>query len=274
MYCNFYGLKEPPFNITADPSFFFFSKGHNEAFSHLLYGIEQKKGIIVITGEIGTGKTTLCRAFLNQLPQNIKTSFIINPYFSEVQLLRAIIEDFGITASSKTRLSYVFELNQFLLKAAQFNQTAVLIIDEAQNLKPSELEQIRLLSNLETEKEKLIQIVLAGQPELNQRLELYNLRQLKQRVMVKYHILPLGQEELLGYINYRLDIAGSDGRIKFSEHAIDEIYRFSAGTPRLINVICDRALLAGFVKGTAVIDEEIIVRCLEELKETQLANRV
>ncbi len=267
MYCKFYGLKEHPFNVTADPHFFFFSRRHKEALSCLIYGINHKKGIIVITGEIGAGKTTLCRVLLNQISADIKTSFIINPYFSEVQLLREIVQDFGITTTGRTRLSCVFGLNEFLLKEAQKGNNAVLIIDEAQNLKPRELEQIRLLSNLETEKAKLLQIVLMGQPELNQKLQLYDLRQLKQRVMVRYHIFPLERHEVDEYIDYRLKVAGSDGRLKFSEGAIDEIYNFSSGTPRLINVICDRALLAGFVKEIMNIDEGIIYQSIEELKD-------
>ncbi len=274
MYCQFYGLREKPFNVTADPSFFFFSKGHKEAFSHLIYGINERKGVIVITGEIGTGKTSICRVLLNQISENIKTSFIINPHFSELQLLKAIIEDFGIDTASKTRLSFIFDLNRFLLKAAEQGENAVLIIDEAQNLRPGELEQVRLLSNLETEKAKLLQIVLVGQPELSQRLELYNLRQLRQRVMVRYHILPLERLEIGEYINHRLDVSGSDGRIKFSDSAFDEIYNFSKGTPRLINFICDRALLAGFVMGKTDIDLDIINHCIDELKETTVTNKI
>ncbi|MCM8799905.1 MAG: AAA family ATPase [Candidatus Omnitrophica bacterium] len=266
MYCKFYCLKENPFNVTADPNFLFLSRKHKEAFAHLNYGITERKGIIVITGEIGTGKTTLCRAFLNSLPNQVKTSFIINPFFSELQLLKAIVEDFGIKPSANNRLSIVFDLNRFLLKEAEQGNNVVLIIDEAQNLRSKELEQIRLLSNLETEKEKLLQIVLVGQPELSQKLQLYSLRQLKQRIMVSYHIQPLDEDEVPDYIYHRLNVAGCDGRIKFSDKAIKKIYLFSLGTPRLINIICDRALLAGFIKETNFIDEEIIDSCIDELK--------
>lgn len=272
MYCEFYGLKENPFNVTSDPNFFFLSRGHKEALSHLIYGIEQRKGVIVITGEIGTGKTTLCRVLLNRIKSNIKTAFIFNPHFSQVQLLRAIIEDFGITTSGKTRLSYVVDLNNFLLAESQIGNNAAIIIDEAQNLRPRELEQIRLLSNLETEKFKLLQIILVGQPELNQRLELYSLRQVKQRVMVKYHILPLERDEVTKYINHRLTIAGSDGKLKLSDAAIERIYIFSKGTPRLINFICDRILLAGFVKGITYIDTNLVSRCINETKDSCLVD--
>jgi len=265
MYCQFYELKERPFNVTSDPAFFFLSHKHKEALSHLVYGTTQRKGIIVITGEIGTGKTTLCRFFLDQLGKNVKTAFILNPYFSDIQLLEAILKDFGINARGKTRLSYVDQLNRFLLHETTCGNNVVLIIDEAQNLKPNQLEQVRLLSNLETEKDKLLQIILVGQPELNRRLDLYDLRQLKQRIMVRYHITPLDKDETREYINHRLSIAGSMGRIRFSEEALKAVAEFSGGTPRLINIICDRALLAGFVAETDCIDSDIINRCLEEL---------
>ncbi len=265
MYCQFYGLKERPFNVTSDPAFFFSSRKHEEALSHLLYGVTQRKGIIVITGEIGTGKTTLCRFFLDRLKENTKTAFILNPYFSEIQLLEAIMKDFGINVSTKTRLSFVWEFNKFLLREAESGNNVVLIIDEAQNLKPRQLEQVRLLSNLETEKDKLIQIVLVGQPELNRRLDLYELRQLQQRIMVRYHIAPLDKDEVKDYIRHRLSIAGATNRIKFSDEVLQIVSDFSCGIPRLINIICDRALLAGFVAETNHINLDIIKKCLGEL---------
>lgn len=271
MYCKYYGLKERPFNVTSDPAFFFSSKKHQEAISHLLYGVSQRKGIIVLTGEIGTGKTTICRFFLNQVGKNVKTAFILNPTFSEVQLLESIIKDFGITAKNKTKLDMVIELNNFLLNESAAGNNLVLIVDEAQNLKPSLLEQIRLLSNLETEKDKLLQVILVGQPELNQRLNLYDLRQLRQRVMVRYHIGPLDSDEIKNYINWRLEIAGAKLRIEFNDEAIEMISRFSGGTPRLINMICDRALLAGFVHETSKIDFNIIKKCVEELDSYSVA---
>jgi general secretion pathway protein A len=266
MYCDFYRLKEKPFNVTADPAFFFSSKKHQEALSHLIYGINQRAGIIVITGEIGTGKTTLCKAFLNQLEKDVKTAFILNSNFSELELLEAIAEDFGIKTRRKNRVSFIFELNKMLLKSGKRNNNVVLIIDEAQNLKPRQLEQVRLLSNLETEKEKLIQIILVGQPELNRKLDLYELRQLKQRIAVKYHIYPLEKDETQQYIIHRLNIAGANGNLTFSEEAIDRIYGFSAGVPRLVNIVCDRALLAGFIEGKVNIDAGIIEKALAELK--------
>ena len=275
MYCKYYGLKERPFNVTSDPAFFFSSKKHNEALSHLLYGVSQRKGIIVLTGEIGTGKTTICRFFLNQIGKNVKTAFILNPTFSEIQLLESIVKDFGINPKNKTKLSMVLELNNFLLRESVAGNNLVLIIDEAQNLKPNLLEQIRLLSNLETEKDKLLQVILVGQPELNTRLNLYDLRQLRQRIMVSYHITPLDNGEIQDYINYRLKIAWAEnrleGQIEFSNEAIDLISHFSGGTPRLINMICDRALLAGFVSETNLIDFSIVKRCIAELHSYSLS---
>lgn len=273
MYCKFYGLKERPFNVTSDPDFFYLSAKHKEALAHLHYGVSQRKGIIVLTGEIGTGKTTICRFFINQLEKNVKTALILNPHFSEIQLLDAIVRDFGIKTSSKVRLGLIRELNAFLLNESSLGNNIVLIIDEAQNLKPAVLEQVRLLSNLETEKEKLLQVILVGQPELNTRLNLYELRQLRQRIMVRYHILPLERKEIREYIEHRLNFAGLNSGIEFSDEAISAITDFSCGTPRLINMICDRALLAGFTCETRSIDKTIINKCLDELNGYAVGGR-
>ncbi len=278
MYCRYYGLKEPPFNVTSDPAFFFSSKQHHEALAHLLYGVNMRKGIIVLTGQIGTGKTTICRFFLSQLGKNVKTAFILNPAFSEMELLKAILNDFGITAKDTTKLGMILALNNFLLRESAAGHNLVLIIDEAQNLKPNLLEQVRLLSNLETEKDKLLQVILVGQPELNTRLNLYDLRQLRQRVMVRYQITPLDNDEIKDYINYRLKIAqiqrSASQRIEFSDSAIGLISQFSGGIPRLINLICDRSLLAGFVSQAYRIDEVIIKRCLDELDSYAIGKTV
>jgi len=266
MYKAFYELKENPFNVTSDPAFFFSSSRHSEAFSHLIYGIQQRKGILVITGEIGTGKTTLCRTLLNSLDNKTKTAFILHPNFSELQLLQLIIKDLGVTPKAKNKAAFIDALNDFLLAEAGQGHNVVLIIDESQNLKPNQLEQIRLLSNLETEKEKLLQIVLVGQPELMEKLKLTSLRQLNQRVTVRYHILPLDKAEVDDYIRHRLKVAGATEKLVFANEAIEEIYLYSGGTPRLINIICDRALLAGFVSGTYSIDYGVIKKCIEEVR--------
>jgi general secretion pathway protein A len=267
MYTDFYKLKENPFNVTSDPNFLFMSKKHKEALSFLLYGIENRKGFLEITGEIGTGKTTLCKALLNKLDNKVKTAFIINPDLSELQLLGFIAEDFGLELPKKLNKLTIFHLlNKFLIHQLYLRNNVVLIIDEAQNLKLSLLEQVRLLSNLETEKEKLIQIVLVGQPELRDKLNSPRLTQLRQRIGIRYHITPLDKEEVRDYIMHRLEVAGSDGRIIFPEETIDGIYKFSEGVPRLINMICDRSLLFGFVLETNNIDLSIVKRATEEIK--------
>lgn len=266
MYTKYYNIKEKPFNVTSDPNFLFLSRKHKDALSHLIYGIEERKGFLEITGEIGTGKTTLCRALLNKFDETTKSAFVLNPDLSQLQLLQTIMEDFGLVVEKKSKMNILKQLNQFLLDQLSRGNNVVLIIDEAQNLKPSVLEQIRLLSNLETEKEKLFQIVLVGQPELRKRLDDPNLRQLKQRIAVRYHILPLDRGEVKEYINHRLTVAGSTGDIVFDEKAIDLIYGYSGGVPRLINVICDKALLLGFVLETKNISFDIIMKAIKEVE--------
>ena len=267
MYTDFYKLKESPFNITSDPSFFFGSSVHEEAFSNLLYGILSRKGIIVMTGEIGTGKTTLCRAILNKLDSRVKTAFIMNPNFSDIQLLQLINRDLGIDhTKSHNKLELIEALNAFLLEQTSLGNNVAIIIDEAQNLNVKQLEQIRLLSNLETEKEKLLQILLVGQPELFDKLKLPELRQLNQRITVRYHITPLKSTEVKNYILHRLKTAGNLSKIHFTHDAFEAIYRHSKGVPRLINIICDRALLAGFVKDSFIIDDAIIHQAAREVQ--------
>ena len=269
MYKEFYQLKENPFNMTADPDFFFSSVQHSEAFSHLVYGIQERKGIIIVTGEIGTGKTTLCRTLLNRLDRNTKTALILNPSFSELQLLQLILKDLGIEGKFRNKFALMDVLNKFLIEESSQGHNVVLIIDEAQNLSIRQLEQIRLLSNLETEKEKLLQIILVGQPELYEKLKLPALRQLNQRIAVRFHIQPLEHHELDDYIHHRLRVAstnhGRKPRPHFTDKAVETIYQKSAGTPRLINILCDRALLAGFLAETHIIDEQIIQQCIEEV---------
>ena len=265
MYLEYYGLKEAPFSITADTNIFFKTKSHQEALSTIHYGIKERKGLLLLTGEVGTGKTTLCKVLLKELPKEYKTSLVLNPYFNTTQLLRAIVEDFGIKLSKYSKLDMIYSLNKLLLEAASTESNAVLIIDEAQDLTNRQLEQVRLLSNLETEKTKLLQIVLAGQPELRDKLELVDLRQIKQRISVAYHIRPLEKDEIKEYISFRLEITGAFN-INFDEKATECIQEFSQGIPRLINILCDRVLLAGFAKNRNIIDEELIKMCIDELR--------
>ncbi len=272
MYEKFYHFKENPFNVTSDPVFFFSSNCHAQAFSHLTYGIEHRKGILLITGEVGTGKTTLCRTLLNKYRNhkeyNVKTALILNPSFSDQQLLKLILRDFGIQDSLENKFDLVNALNEYLLEETGKGNNIVLLIDEAQNLGVEQLEQIRLLSNLETEKQKLLQIILIGQPELCEKLELASLRQLNQRIAVRYHLLPLKREEIKKYIDHRLRIVSakrSDSSVRFTNKAIDVIYESCKGTPRMINIICDRALLSGYTREAFIIDEKIINRCIKEV---------
>ena len=266
MYLEYYKLKENPFNVTSDPSFLFLSHAHKEALSHLLYGIKEKKGFLEITGEIGAGKTTLCKALLRKLDPGTKTAFILNSNLSETQLLQAILEDFGIDVRRKNKISFFKGLNDFLLEECRKNSNAVLILDEAQNIKSSTLEGIRLLSNLETDKEKLFQIVLVGQPELRDKLNSPDLAQLRQRIAVRYHVNPLEKNEVEQYILHRLGVAGSPGDIIFTSDAIEKIFEYSGGIPRLINLACDKALLAGFVTETKSINRDIIEKSVCELE--------
>jgi len=267
MYREFFGLTEDPFNLTPDPHFIYSSVNHQEAFSTLLYGIRYKKGFIAITGEIGAGKTTLCRKLLAETREEARTALILNPTLSDIQLLSAIIDDFGIRPKVRNKKGFFDALNQFLIEVSKKGLIAVLIIDEAQNLSPKTLEQIRLLSNLETEREKLIQIVLVGQPELRQTLADPSLRQLHQRIALKYHLPALKREETVEYVLHRLRVAGSKERQIFTGGALGTIHEKTGGIPRLINCLCDQAMLAAFVNGTHEIDEYLIKSVVHEDEE-------
>jgi len=265
MYCTFFGLREKPFNVTPDPRFLFLSQSHQEALGHLLYGIEERKGFIAITGEVGTGKTLLCRALLDRLGPQVRTALILNSFMSEIELLRSINGDFGLATDGTTRKALIDTLNAFLLDEFRDGQNAVLIVDEAQNLAPTVLEQIRMLSNLETERGKLLQIVLVGQPELRQKLARPELRQLNQRIALRYHLRPFDRRETSDYITHRLLVAGSHGSVKFTARALTAIFRCSQGIPRKINLLCDRALLSAYVQGTLRIDHRIVHQANAEL---------
>ncbi|HAU38337.1 MAG TPA: ATPase [Phycisphaerales bacterium] len=267
MYTDYYRLSDEPFNITPDPRYLYLTARHREAINHLLFGVRQRKGFICLTGEVGTGKTTLCRALLRQLDEMFETALILNPVLTETQLLRAIVDEFRIETKRRDRLGYMTLLNEFLLKLDAAGRTAVLIIDEAQDMPNDTLEMTRLLSNLETDSRKLLQIVLVGQPELRDKLAKPSLRQLSQRITVRYHLDNLTRDETELYIRHRLSVAGGDGVVQFDGSAIKEIHHHSNGTPRLINAISDKALLAGFVYRTGTIDRRIIRLAVRELKE-------
>ncbi|HNX91355.1 MAG TPA: AAA family ATPase, partial [Candidatus Omnitrophota bacterium] len=256
MYLDFFKLKENPFNITSDPDFLYLSETHREALNHLMYGINERKGFIEITGEIGSGKTTICRAMLNSLPQVTKTSVIFNSSLPEIQLLEAILLDFGLTPERRSKVMFFKALNSFLLEQLALNNNVILVIDEAQNLKNTALETIRMLSNLETEKEKLMQIILIGQPELRDKLNSPDLRQLKQRISVSFHLNALSPDEVKEYIAHRLRIAGSGYNIFFEDAALDLVAGYSKGIPRVINTICDKALLMGYACNTNRLTSE------------------
>lgn len=267
MYCNYYAFREKPFNITPNPRFIYLSRHHKEAFAHLLYGINDHAGFIELTGEVGTGKTTVLRTMLEQLNEDsYRTALILNPCLSAIELLRSINREFGIPHAGLENGPLLDELNRFLLQQHSENRTVVLVIDEAQNLAPQVLEQIRLISNLETETDKLIQIVLAGQPELQALLAKEELRQLAQRITVSYHLLPMDLADTGSYIQHRLTVAEGRGKVVFTPGAVRRIYNYAKGSPRLINIACDRSLLIGYADETREISAGIASRAVRELR--------
>jgi len=266
MYLDFHRFREKPFNLTPDPRFLFLSKNHREAFAHLLYGIDHRAGFISLTGEVGSGKTTVLRALLSQLDaDHYRTALIFNPRLSAPELLQNINREFGIPNTSDSS-SPLEALNLFLLQQNAGGRTVVLVIDEVQNLEAPVLEQIRLISNLETDREKLIQIVLSGQPEFLQILERKEMRQLSQRITVRYHLQPMDFQDTVSYVRHRMIAAGGTGGDIFSRRALKRIYQYSRGLPRLINAACDRALLAGYTKDSTKISSRIAEIAIRDIK--------
>ena len=267
MHEEYYGFNEKPFSLTPDPKYLYKSESHANAFDVLQYAIKRREGFVVVTGDIGTGKTTLCRAILEQLDRKTFTALVLNPFLSEEDLLRLVLQDFGVVSREEikrgrlagvSKQELIDTLNEFLLSLLPLGAGALLIIDEAQNLPRPVLEQIRVLSNLETNKEKLLQIVLVGQLNLKDLLRSSDLRQLDQRVSIRYELKPLTREETSAYIAHRLTIAGGSASVSFGPKAIDLVHKYTTGIPRLINLVCDRALLGGYSARSNRIEPEMV----------------
>ncbi|MCH6257760.1 AAA family ATPase [Puniceicoccaceae bacterium K14] len=266
MYQSFYGLKEMPFNITPDPNFLYLSPTHQEALQHIKYGVAEKKGFIVLTGEVGCGKTTLCRHFIDEIDEEkYETALILNPRITETQLLTTILAELGEPSEGANKNNLVQQVNDALLKRIQQGKDILLIIDEAQNLTFELLEQLRLLSNLETDKQKLLQIILLGQPEFKKILAEKRLRQLRQRILVHSELRRLNRYQVEQYIHHRIAMAGGQGIPFFTSWAVRLVHRKSKGTPRVINNICDKALLASYIRNSEVVQRKDIRTALKDI---------
>jgi general secretion pathway protein A len=271
MYAAHFGLKREPFSIAPDPRYLFMSEHHREALAHLLYGVRGGGGFVLLTGEIGAGKTTVCRCFLEQVPKRTHVAYIFNPKLTALELLQSVCEEFRITVSARdasaapTLKDHVDALNEYLLRTHAAGYNSVLIIDEAQNLSADVLEQLRLLTNLETNERKLLQIILIGQPELRDMVARPELEQLAQRVVARFHLDPLGEDETAHYIKHRLSVAGMSGLIPFDRDARHRIHELTRGVPRRINLLCDRALLGAYASGRQRVDRAIVDKAASEV---------
>ncbi len=276
MYLKHFNLTEQPFSIAPDPRFLYMSVRHKEALAHLLYGMGEGGGFVQLTGEVGTGKTTICRCLLEQVPDNFDIALVLNPKVTAIELIATVCDELGIEYPPEYSIKTLIDaLNEYLLEAYTRGRRTVLIIDEAQNLDAEVLEQVRLLTNLETSSQKLLQIVLIGQPELRSLLASDEMRQLSQRITARYHLEPITREEAEAYIKHRLQICGSSRTI-FSQRAINRIQSFSGGIPRLINVLCDRALLGAYAEGKTKVDMKVLKKAAKEVmneKRTDSGNR-
>ncbi len=266
MYTKAFGLAEKPFTVSPNPRFLYLSRHHLEALDHLRYGIQERMGFVVVTGEVGTGKTTILRSLLEGLGDDTSTAFVFNTRVTSMQLLKLILTDLGIEPRGAGKEDLVQALNEFLVGQIERGHNTVVVIDEAQNLAPDVLEELRLLSNLETAQEKLLQILLVGQPELNYLLNLPQLRQLRQRISVMYHLQPLSLDETGEYIRHRLAVAGAARDDIFTPEAVQGVYYYARGYPRLVNILCDRAMLAAYADGAERVDRPLVDEVQREME--------
>ena len=273
MYHEFFGFRERPFQLVPNPEYLFLGRCHEEALAHLKYAISNGEGFVELTGEVGTGKTTLCRYFLDSLGEDTEAAYIFNPNLNSVELLKAINDEFEIDSSPSTVKELIGILNQFLLEKKAERKNVILLIDEAQNLKRTVLEQIRLISNLETSTQKLIQIILVGQPELAAMLGSHELRQLSQRITLSCHLYPLTRTETRDYIFHRIRMASQSPKITLSDAAINKIYRYARGIPRLINMACDRTFLVAFVQNKRAITKSEVAFAIQELEQKHIRGK-
>jgi general secretion pathway protein A len=269
MYHTFYGLIRAPFEMTPDPAFLYLGETHREGLATLVYGVRSRKGFVMLTGEVGTGKTTLLHALLAQLDASTDSAYIFNPRLETLDFFQLLFDDLGIKEACFSKAEYLLALNHYLIDRLKGDRTVLLIIDEAQNLSPEMLEEIRLLSNLETPNSKLIQILLVGQPELSEMLDRDDLRQLRQRIVLRHELKPFDAGELEFYVEERLRLAGYTGKGIFKRSALRELYAVTGGVPRLLNVVCDGALLTGYGRDQATLDAEIIREVANDLHLNQ-----
>jgi general secretion pathway protein A len=266
LYREFYGLIRAPFEMTPDPAFLYLGATHQEGLATLVYGVQARKGFVLLTGEVGTGKTTLLHSLLAQLDPSTASAFIFNPKLTPLDFFRILFDEFGIEQRCETKAEYLLALNDFLIERLQRNETVLLIIDEAQNLSAEMLEEVRMLSNLETPTSKLIQIILVGQPELGAILARPELRQLRQRIVLRHDLVPFTEAELTDYVEERLRLAGYTGKGIFDRGAHKELFAVTSGVPRLVNVVCDGALLTGYARGQVTLGRDAIREVARDLK--------
>lgn len=266
MYCEYYGFLRRPFEMTPDPSFLYLGEAHREGLATLVYGVQSGKGFVLLTGEVGTGKTTLLHALLGQLDASTNCAFLFNPRLTPLDFFQILFEELGIDKKCANKAEYLLTLNSFLIERLERNEQTLLILDEAQNLSPEMLEEIRLLSNLETPRSKLIQIMLVGQPELKALLARPELRQLRQRIGLRHHLRPFDERETWDYVDERLRKAGYSGKGIFKRSALRQLYTLTGGIPRLINSLCDSALLLGYSRDERILDGAVINEVARDLE--------